>query len=169
MHLTRFEIIGRLLGSYRTYYDITLYEKEHLPLRALCEYYEQNEKYMVSKKVNLWTVKGEEFIYLYEVPELTLAVLEQCLAQAKEAGSNLAHVGPGHMYTYITPVFVCDTITEEARKALQKFSMRKAFSFSLQGWLIMQTVAVEAAAQPNIYTNSAGKEKIKNLKKIFSY
>ena len=138
---------------------------EALGYNVVLQYAEDDVQMQVSQIENM-IAQGVDVLVIASIDSVALTGVE---AQAKEAGSNLAHVGPGHMYTYITPVFVCDTITEEARKALQKFSMRKAFRFSLQGWLIMQTVAVEAAAQPNIYTNSAGKEKIKNLKKIFSY
>ena len=114
MSCSREEITSRLLDSYQRYYNITIYDDAKLPLRALCEYYEAAEKYVVSRKVNLWTAKGEEFIFLYEMPVLTRELFEKHLAEAREAGMKLAHIGSGHMYTYITPVFVCDSCEPDA-------------------------------------------------------
>lgn len=58
---SREKIIDILLKSYTAYYDITDYGTSREPLRALCEYYEHAEKYMVSKKVSLWAADSEEF------------------------------------------------------------------------------------------------------------
>ena len=44
----RRDIIDILLKSYVTYYNITDFGTDREPLRALCEYYEHAEKYMVS-------------------------------------------------------------------------------------------------------------------------
>lgn len=59
---TRQNIIDILLKSYVAYYNITDYGDKREPLRALCEYYEHAEKYMVSKKVSLWAADSEEFM-----------------------------------------------------------------------------------------------------------
>ena len=168
MGYTRQEVLGQLLNSYRTYYNVTIYPTEQLPLRALCEYYEQAEKYVVSRKANLWTAQSEEFIYLYEVPVLTLEIFHQCLEEARAAGMELAHIGSGHMYTYITPVFVCDSATPEAIKALKKCSIHKTFRFSLHGWMDVHLALYQADTQ-EITTNKAGKCMEKLLKKILSY
>lgn len=64
MKYTRENIIDILLKSYVAYYNITDFGTEREPLRALCEYYEHAEKYMVSRKVSLWAADSEEFIYL---------------------------------------------------------------------------------------------------------
>ena len=44
------------------------------------------------------------------------------------------HVGPGHMASYITAVFVCDTCDEDARKGLKKMPYLQKFSF-FPAWL----------------------------------
>ena len=43
------------------------------------------------------------------------------------------HVGPGHMASYITPIFICDTCDEAARKALKNAAFTKVFIFT--AWL----------------------------------
>lgn len=161
---SRKEIVQKLLDSYRTYYNITLYD-EQLPLRARCEYYEHNEKYVVSRKANLWQADSEEFIYLYDVPVLTVELVEKYIAEAREAGMELAHIGKGHMATYITAVFVCDSCEPEAGKLLKKRSIHKAFRFYLHGWMEVRLAAIDIAAQ-SLTTNRAGRCMEKNLKKI---
>lgn len=167
MRYSRSEAIGKLLSGYRTYYNVTLYGQEKLPLRALCEYYEHNESYMVTRKANLWTSESEEFIYLYEVPVLTKDTVESCIKQAKEAGLELAHIGPGHMYTYITPIFICDSCEPEALKALKKCSIHKCFRFSFHGWMDVHTAVFQADSQ-QLDTNKSGKCLVKTLKKVLS-
>lgn len=165
MSCSREEITSRLLDSYQRYYNITIYDDAKLPLRALCEYYEAAEKYVVSRKVNLWTAKGEEFIFLYEMPVLTRELFEKHLAEAREAGMKLAHIGSGHMYTYITPVFVCDSCEPEALRMLQKCSVHKTFLFSFHGWMDVRLAVCQAADQA-VATNKAGRCMEKNLKRI---
>nr|MDE5939042.1 hypothetical protein [Lachnospiraceae bacterium] len=97
MKYTRKNIIDILLKSYVAYYNITDFGTEREPLRALCEYYEHAEKYMVSKKVSLWAADSEEFIYLFDVPHLTPEVFEACKKTAYEDGMEHLHIGPGHM------------------------------------------------------------------------
>lgn len=162
---TRTEVIERLLDSYRTYYNVSLYDEDQLPLRALCEYYEQAERYVLFRRANLWTTQSEEFIYLYEMPVLTLDLFEQCLAEAQAAGMELAHIGPGHMYTYITPIFVCDSSEPAALKALKKTSIHKTFRFSFHGWMDVNLAVYEADSK-TITSNRAGKSVKKVLEKV---
>jgi len=159
------ELTNRLLDSYRRYYNITIYDDEKLPLHALCEYYEQAEKYLISRKANLWTANSEEFIFLYEVPVLTPELFRTCLEQSRTEGMKLANIGSGHMYTYVTPVFICGSCEPEALQALKKCSIHKTFLFSFHGWLDVRLAACQAADRA-IITNKAGKCMKKNLEKI---
>ncbi len=165
MKYTRQNIIDILLKSYVAYYNITDYGNERAPLRALCEYYEHAEKYMVSKKISLWAADSEEFIYLFDVPRLTPEIFEVCKKTAYEDGMNRLHIGPGHMYSYITPIIVCDTCDEEAVKALKKCHIYKSFRFSLHGWMDFHAAAVIGDSD-RIESNRAGRPTAKILKKV---
>ena len=162
---TRQNIIDTLLKSYEAYYNITDYGTSREPLRALCEYYEHAEKYMVSKKVSLWSADSEEFIYLFDIPHLTLERFEECKKTAYEDGMKQLRIGPGHMYSYITPIIVCDTCDEEAVKALKKCRIYKSFHFSLHGWMDFHVAAVIGDSD-RIECNRAGRTTAKILKKV---
>lgn len=184
----RDEAVERLLSGYRRYYTITrfdgvreeeargLAEAVHLQkpffsggseLSAVCEYYEQGEKYFLFHSAQLWSTAQEEFIFLFKVPRLTLAVFRELSEYAYEAGMDMAHIGPGHMYTYISPLFICDSIDEEARKALEKCHRYKSFRFSFHGWIEFHAGALELTGG-HFYFNRAGRCMEKGLRKVFA-
>ncbi len=163
---TREQAVQRLLESYRAYYNITLFEEEQKPLTALCEFFEHAEKYVLTRKANLWSAESEEFLYLIETEHLTKDIFEKYRDYAYEDGMGRAHIGPGHMYTYITPIFVCDTCDEDARRALKKCRIYKSFQFSLHGWMDFHTAVLELNHNNLITTNGSGKCVGKVLKNV---
>ena len=93
----------------------------------------------------MWSADNEEFLYLVNVPHLTLDLFESLKNEIHEDGMGRIHVGPGHMASYITAVFVCDTCDEDARKAFKKMPYLQKFSFSLHGWMNFHAALVEVA------------------------
>ena len=144
MQYTRETAISTLLDSYRAYFNITLFEEEQKPLTAVCEFFEHSERYVLSRKAQLWASEAEEFIYLFDVDHLTLETYEKFRDYAREDGMKRANIGPGHMYTYITPIFICDSCDDDARKALKKCRIYQSFRFSLHGWMDFHTAIVLA-------------------------
>ena len=112
----REEAVERLLAGYRRYYTITrfdggreeeargLQEAVHIQkpffsgqaeLSAVCEYYEAGEKYFLFHSAKLWSTAQEEFVFLFQVPRLTLTVFRD--------GSYRA--GP-HVYLYFPCIYL---------------------------------------------------------------
>lgn len=164
MQITREAVLERLLKSYQVYYDVHEIADE-TPIRARCDYFEHSERYVLSKKAELWSADNEEFLYLVEIPHLTLELYEKWRAYIQEDGMGRIKPGPGHMASYITPVFVCDTCDEDARKALKKCRIYKSFHFSLHGWMDHRTAVIELSTG-KIAANLAGRHTAKILKKI---
>ncbi len=165
MQYTREAAIERLLESYRAYYNITVFEEEQKPLTAICEFFERSERYVLSRQANLWAAECEEFVYLFDVGHLTKEEFWKCRDFAHEDGMKRAHIGPGHMYTYITPVFICDSCSEDARAVVKKCRIYKSFRFSLHGWMDFHTAVLEVSGN-RITTNGGGKCVGKVLKKV---
>lgn len=166
MQYTKESAIARLLDGYRAYFNITMFEEERKPLAAICEFFERSEKYLLSRQASLWTAECEEFVYIFNVECLTKEVFEQCRDEAYEEGMKRAHIGPGHMYTYITSIFVCDTCEEEARTALMKCRIYKSFRFSLHGWMDFHAAMLEVSEGNRITTNRSGRCVEKILKNV---
>lgn len=163
--MTRQEAIQTLYKSYEAYYNIHEMEESDSNLVARCDFFEKSQKYVMHKKAELWSANCEEFIYLFSMPKLTDAEYEACMTLAMEDGQKRMNIGPGHMYTYITVVILCDEADCEAKKALKKSRFYKSFHFSLHGWLDYHAAAV-ALTDENIVSNYAGKSTAKILKKV---
>lgn len=166
MRHTRETALNRLIESYKTYFNIKLADNSNQDfLVAVCEYYKHTEKYVLSRKANLWTANCEEFVYLFSAEELTEEMFKQCRDFAREDGLKRACIGPGHMYTYITLIFVCDTCQEKARHALRKCCIYKSFKFHFHGWMDFHAAVFEVEGE-KITTNSSGKCVEKTLKNV---
>lgn len=181
--------VERLLSGYRRFYNITRFDggenphpEEYNGLRegerliplilqepdrfvAFCEYYEKAEQYFLFRSNELWSSHQEEFIFLFSLRRLTMELFETCRDYAYTEGMKLAHVGPGHMYTYITPVFICDAADPEAVRALEKCRIYKSFLFSFHGWMDFH-IACFDAARNKLYFNQSGRCMEKTMKKV---
>ena len=169
MKYNRQEAAQRLLDSYRTYYNITGYQEGELPLPLLSlgEYYETAQQYILHRKAEVWSANCEEFLYMFSTAHLTADECRRMLAYAQEDGMQRAHIGKGHMYTYITPLILCDTAEEEAIRLLKKCRTYRSFLFSIHGWMEMHT-AVLVMEKGKLYTNPRGKCLVKNLRGILA-
>ena len=165
MHYTREAAIERLLRSFSSCYNIQLVEDDQTPITARCDFFEHSGQYVISKKAEIWSAENEEFLYLVNIPHLTLETFEELKSEIHADGMKRIHVGPGHMASYITAVFVCDTCDEDARKALKKCRIYKSFHFSLHGWMDHHTALVELSTG-QIDGNLGGRHTAKILKKV---
>ena len=166
--LSREQLLDRLFRGYQTYFNVERYEMERadgLPLKGCCHFFAHSEKYVLLKKAKLWEADTNEFVYVFSVPALTKELYETCKSYAYEQGMKLIDPKPGHMYSYITVVFVCDTCTMEARKALQKCRVYKSFHFSWYGWMNLHTAAIVREGT-QVLTNRMGRGNAKFMKNI---
>ena len=189
--LTRQEAQDKLLKVYKSYYNIhrfdggesavrdggpvkgrtdeevKLYiEQKDYPLIARCDFFEHSQKYVISRKAELWAADREEFLYLFNVPELTMEIFEKCKTYVCEDGMERINVGPGHMYSYLTAVFLCDSCDNNVIRAIRKTRIYKSFHFSLHGWMDYHNV-VAVFDNSLVDSNYSGKSSAKFMKKIF--
>lgn len=168
--LTREELLDRLFKGYEAYFDVEKYEDERsdgIPLVGHCRFFVHSEKYVLVKAAKLWAADSNEFVYIFSVPKLTGELFETCKNYAYEQGMKLIHPKPGHMYSYITAVFLCDECTPEAKKALQKCRIHKSFHFSWYGWMNFHTAAIVRDGGA-ILTNRMGRGNTKFMKNILN-
>lgn len=166
LDLTREEILKKLLKSYAAYFDIEEVSNTEAPLVGKCHFHVRSAKYVLLKKAELWNADSHEHVYIFSVPVLTADIYRSCEKLAYEQGMALIEPKPGHMYTYITAVFICDTCTPEAKKLLRKCRIYKSFHFSLHGWMDFHTVLAERGCK-KFLTNRSGRVNAKLMKNIF--
>ena len=137
------------------------------PLEAVCHFNVRSAKYVLLKKAELWSATSNEHVYIFSVPELTEEIYRACEKKAYDEGMKLIDPKPGHMYTYITAVFICDTCTPEAKKLLKKCRIYKSFHFSWYGWMNVHTAAV-VCKESRVMTNRMGRGNAKFMKNILN-
>lgn len=161
----RAEAVEKLLKSYEAYFNVNRFDEDGSPLTARCDFFEHSQKYVLSKRAELWSTDSEEFLYLFNVPRLDLETLNSCQKMAYEDGMSRLNIGPGHMYSFITTVFLCDSCDEDARKVLRKTRIYKSFHFSLHGWMDYHTVVVSLDGE-RVDSNYSGRSTAKIMKKV---
>jgi len=70
--------------------------------------------------------------------------------------------GKDHMSTYVTGVIIGNSIDDNAKKAVRKYSCSKAYLFYLRGWCDVRFICVDLNNN-EIITNKAGKR----VKKVY--
>lgn len=159
-------VLEEILEGYSAYFDVERAEDPEVPLRAVCAFHVHSEKYVLVKKAKLWDADANEYVYVFSVPELTAEVFETCRAYAYEKGMALINPGPGHMYSYITALFLCGKWTKEGAVALKKCRIYKSFRLSFHGWMDFHAAALDCSAG-GIVTNRAGRDMKKMLKNAY--
>ena len=146
MQYTRESAIERLLKNYEPFYDIhMMINGDRSPITARCDFFEHSGQYVISKKAELWSAENEEFLYLVNIPHLTLETFEELKSEIHADGMKRIH--------------------EDARKALKKCRIYKSFHFSLHGWMNFHAALVEVA-DGKVTSNASGHHVAKILKKV---
>ncbi|SCG98882.1 hypothetical protein [Romboutsia sp. 1001713B170207_170306_H8] len=165
--LNTHEVVSKILQSYNVYYDIEKCTNTHIPLVAKCEFHVHNQKYVLVKKATLWEADSNEYVYIFEVDNLTKELFIKCKNYAYENGMSLINPKPGHMYSYITTLFVCNSCEEGVDKLIKKCKIFKNFKFSFNGWMDFRTCCLNIS-DSKIYGNKSGKDTTKFFKNLLS-
>ena len=104
-------------------------------------------------------------MYVFNMPQLTETLATQCIVYAYEEGMKLIKPEKGHMCSYISALFVCDTCDKAAEKIIKKSRYYKSFQFSLYGWMDFHAAAVVVEQEQTI-TNRSGRCMEKIMKNI---
>ena len=161
--MTRAEAIDILCESYSGYFDIERFD-DGAELAATCFLHVHSEKYVLVKSAKLWEADSNEYVYIFSVPHLTEEIFARCRDYAYKEG--MTHIEPkaGHMCSYITALFVCDTCDDKALKVLKKTRIYKSFRLSYYGWMDFHT-GVIALDNGMTAANGSGRSTAQLLKK----
>lgn len=157
MPVSRTRMLAKLDDAYRVYFDAVPVEEPLPLLAARYDFHSADECFVLSRKVRLWRAETHEFVYVFSVPELSAELYETCRGKALELG--MARIRPHleHRSSFITALFVCDSMTEDAAGALRRTRHHKDFLLSLHGWMDFRAAAVSLATGA-VAVNRAGRE-----------
>ena len=159
------ETAEKVIDRYKNYFDINRYEAHPLGLIARCDFHVHNEKFVLIKKAKLWETYCHEYAFVFAVSDFSPEFFRKCEEYVLSQGDELIKPGPGHMYTYITAIFVCDRYEKDAVKLLKKASHCKNYRFSFYGWSDFRAVVLKADDK-TFFCNKNRKEFAKFIKNI---
>lgn len=165
METTDRDLLKDILEYYKGYYDVSVEKREDVPLCATAVFHQLNEKYVLTKKANLWRTQVHEYVYFFAVDCLQREEYERCLQYAHQDGMQKIKPGPEHMYSFITAVFLCNHAEKDAEKAAKRCSIHKDFKWSFHGWMDVKTVILNKG-EGAVVTNRCGRDLIKLFQKF---
>lgn len=162
--------LERLIRNYEPYYTITEFSEgvDGIPLRAECVFDVHSEKYVLVKKAVLYEADSHEYLYIFCAPHFTDELYNRCHNLAYKRGMERVDPRPGHMYSYITALYICDSCDPEVIRQLRKTRIRKNFMLSFRGWMEFHNALIDMS-EKKVFTNSAGKGNSKFLKKLLQH
>jgi len=165
MRLTRETALKKMLLSYGENYDVTPMEHGEHELAATCFFHSRSEKYVLTKKAQLWSAENHEYAYVFSLPHLDLAALQSVKELSCRLGMAEIHPNSEHMCSYISAIILCDTIDKEAEKSLKSCRIRKNFKLSLYGWMEFHIAAI-ALEKGGILSNRDGRRSAELLRQF---
>lgn len=120
---------------------------------------EEQGAYLMSRRAMIWEAESHEYVYFFDVANLTKAAVEKAIEESYVRGMKCIVPGPKHRCSYIATVIVADSADNEAINHIKKFQKRENFKMSLHGWMD-QMVAVVC---PERITVSPGGKRMEDI------
>lgn len=164
------QFLEQVLETYAATFDIRKpAEFGGVVYPAYGSYRASEEKYVLSRKANLWTTNSFEHV-LFETSDRICAgdverfhrVLEDCI-EPELVRKGARYPEKDHMVSYLTGVFISSGKPDaDAVRAVQRFRFDKGYLFSFRGHSEGHVVLVDLASK-TVATNPAAR----HLKKFF--
>ncbi len=172
--MERAACMERLLDAFAGSYDIIRGETLcGRPIEARAEMRALNSKYVLSKKLVLWQANAFEQCLFVPADTLTADTVQDWWTfLTEEAESPLVHPGEkyppeGHMYTWLTVIFVADRAEDAAKQTLKKLRFTKNYLLSLRGWATGRAMVIDLEKN-EVIVNAAGKDMKKPIEKLLT-
>ncbi|MGE4214202.1 MAG: hypothetical protein AB7E42_05430 [Anaerotignaceae bacterium] len=152
------QFTNALLKAYEAYFDIKRdIERENITLAAEAIFHSRSEKYVLVQSAKLWAVETNEYVYFITKEASSVGEFTKLRDKILEIGMKEIKPHSEHMYSYITMIYIADSIDNETTKEIEKFSCHKMFLLSLHGWMYFRLAAVDLSKNV-IITNKRGRE-----------
>lgn len=160
------QFLNILLESYETYFDVARnIEKDGMALPAEAVFHSRSEKYVLVQSAKLWAVETNEYVYFITDEISSIEEFKTLVDKVLKIGMREIKPHSEHMYSYITMVYLADSVNDSLRKAIRNFSYHRMFLLSLQGWMHFRLAAVDLSKNL-IITNKKGREVKELLEKV---
>ncbi|MGL5617347.1 MAG: hypothetical protein ACRDD2_14180 [Sarcina sp.] len=104
-----------------------------------------------------------EYCLIKSLPEIKKESFQIFIESLKKATIELVKVNSEHKSSYVTGIFIVDSLEDEKiKKYIKKFSYVKNYKFSFWGFSEIRIIIVDILGQ-KIYSNKAAEPFVKNL------
>ena len=172
MSLNLEDTLNKIKNAYASYYDVNTTDKYDAEQNTVEEgnfmsalFHMHSEKYVLSKKAQLYQMDTNEYIYFYYYDHLTKSLFDEAVSFSYELGYPMIKPGKDHRSSYIGSVFICNSYDEDVVLALKKYRKRQNFKFSFYGWMEVHVAMIDLNNEA-VITNSDGSNGGKFLKEI---
>ncbi|MFC5714350.1 hypothetical protein ACFPU1_16490 [Thalassorhabdus alkalitolerans] len=149
------EAANRMTNQYNVYRDTKLGNE---PLSFTAEYHRKDEKYFLTKKVRVYEVQNQHFLFVKELEHITAKdikrMTESMLTHMKSFIPNQGE----HMSTMFAGVLVTEgEVANEAKKMARRFRKIKFLNYGKDGWADLY-IAIVQVKEKEIYIHKKGRE-----------
>ena len=162
--------LDRTLAKYAGSFDILKpYRACGVEYDAYASYLSQDEKYVLTRKANLWTVRSHEHVLFRIADDLSEEMIEHAETVIKEhmipdlVCRGERYPEKDHMYSYLTFVFICNHSPSQATsEQLRSYRFTQNFLFTFRGYAEAHLILVDLEKE-QVYTNRNARQ----MKKFF--
>ncbi|SNT05945.1 hypothetical protein SAMN05446037_103624 [Anaerovirgula multivorans] len=118
----------------------------------------RSEKYIASKKLTIYAIENNEFIFVKTFTELEEKELLQFTDHLMRAAEDYVDPHSEHMSTVITGIIVVEKGSgKDLRKMIEKFKFMRSFAFGFKGWVYIRLLVVDLD-KGEVICNRRGRE-----------
>lgn len=134
------------------------FQHRHMKIDLFAKYLLRNEKYVGSKKINIYAFENHEYCFVKYFSTLDPQRVQEYTTYLQAAVNDFVTPHEEHMSSVITGVIVADgNCSKEVMDRVKKFKYHKSFAFGFKGWVDIRLVLV-LLNQGEVITNKKGKE-----------
>ena len=157
--------LDRTLAKYAGSFDILKpYFACGTEYDAYGHYISQDEKYVLTRKANLWTIRGHEHVLFRIADACTAEMLDEAETAMKEhmipdlVCRGERYPEKDHMYSYLTFVFICNhSPSQDILERLCSYRFTQNFLFTFRGFAQAHLILVDMEKK-QVYTNREAKQ-----------
>ena len=151
-------VLKRLLAAHETWFDVAKdCEYAGETFDGFAEFRSSGQRYVLSKKHELWRVETFEYLFFKAVDRLTADDVAHWYAFMTTEALGKVHPDENHMTSYLSLVLVADSCDDDAVQAVRKAKFRKNFAYGMRGWADLRLAVVDLQSR-SVTTNAAGKQ-----------
>ena len=151
-------VVSELLLAFSHHYDTQQnYHFAGETFAGYGEFHSRGEKYVLTKKAQLWAAEAHDYLFIQYLPDLTAQMLQAKIALLQTQGIHKIQPHPEHMQSSLTLIMLSECVDDATISLCRKTKFRKSFRLGWYGWANLRLAVVDKSTK-TVVTNRAGKD-----------